>query len=260
MVLILHFWEFAEPLDIVVQILDNAINNLSQEPILIHLSGHVHTNDRLAIREIARQVSRQTGKSFETGQDDNADEDDLFGDGVQELALPPPSHLPSLISSLPSLACPTLVILEAFDLFALHGRQALLYCLLDTAQSCRAGHGTHGIAIVGVSTRVDTINLLEKRVKSRFSGRMLRTAGPSTLAEWNDIVEKVLRVSVEEDTSEEFSDMWSSAVDEFLADRTVRSLMSETFGITRDVRMLSQILVCDLLNLVWYTWSLLIVI
>lgn len=177
------------------------------------------------------------------GSDENEEDDNPFGDTVQELALPPPSHLPSLISSLPTLARPTIVVLDAFDLFALHGRQALLYCLLDTAQSCRVGHGTHGIAIVGVSTRVDTINLLEKRVKSRFSGRMLRTAGPSTIAEWNDIAEKVLRVSVDGGVSEEFSEMWSNAIDGFLAERTVKSLLSETFGITRDVRMLSQILV-----------------
>lgn len=191
----------------------------------------------------AWEDSQSRGKSFETGSDENEEDDNPFGDAVQELALPPPSHLPSLISSLPTLARPTIVVLDAFDLFALHGRQALLYCLLDTAQSCRVGHGTHGIAIVGVSTRVDTINLLEKRVKSRFSGRMLRTAGPSTVAEWNDIAEKVLRVSVDEGISEEFSEMWSNAIDGFLAERTVKSLLSETFGITRDVRMLSQILV-----------------
>jgi len=53
-----------------------------------------------------------------------------------------------------TLPRPTIVVLDAFDLFTSHARQALLYCLLDTVQSCRAGEGRKGVAVVGITTRV----------------------------------------------------------------------------------------------------------
>lgn len=49
---------------------------------------------------------------------------------------------------------PVVVVLDGFDLFAEHARQALLYCLLDTVQSCRAGEGSRGLAVVGVTSRI----------------------------------------------------------------------------------------------------------
>lgn len=65
-----------------------------------------------------------------------------------------------------SLPRPTIVILDAFDLFTTHARQALLYCLLDTVQSCRAGEGRKGVAVVGVTTRVVSAYL--RRLRSRL--------------------------------------------------------------------------------------------
>ena len=93
------------------------------------------------------------------------------------------THLPALIGTLTTLSRPTIVLLDSFDLFTNHARQALLYCLLDTVQSCRSGAsrslendnlGAGGVAVIGITTRVDCLNLLEKRVKSRFSGRLVR--------------------------------------------------------------------------------------
>ncbi|KAI0068834.1 hypothetical protein BV25DRAFT_1791509 [Artomyces pyxidatus] len=217
-----------------------ALASLRRPPIVIRLSGHAQHNDRLALREIARQLAQQTGQTFGL-EADAEDEEDENPFAPPEPGLPPPSHLPTLISALPSLARSTVIILESFDLFALHGRQALLYCLLDTAQSCRAGKGSKGITIIGVTTRVDTINLLEKRVKSRFSGRMLRTSGPRHFSQWIDIARNALSAPIPQ-PQEEWTSCWSDAVEQFLADRVVKEALSDTFSLTRDVRMLSQIL------------------
>jgi origin recognition complex subunit 4 len=157
------------------------------------------------------------------------------------LPLPPPSHLPTLISALPTLSRPTVLVLESFDLFAIHGRQALLYCLLDTVQSCRAGKDSKGIAVIGVTTRVDTINLLEKRVKSRFSGRMLLTAGPSTLDDWVSIARNALTVKPSP-RNEDWEVWWAAAVEKFLKDRSVQAALSETYNLAKDVHLLSKIL------------------
>ncbi|KAG2077387.1 hypothetical protein BDR04DRAFT_1066045 [Suillus decipiens] len=214
-------------------------------PIVIRLSGHTELNDRLALREIARQLSLQTGKTYlgELNNDDDQDDDDNpFLDAGPSIDIPPPSHLPALVSALTTLSRPVVVILDAFDLFALHARQALLYCLLDTAQSCRVGQGHNGIAVIGVTTRIDTINLLEKRVKSRFSGRMLRTAAPTGLSFWMKLIERVLRVRVES-SEEEWEPLWTLAIDNFMADRKVLEQIQETIAVTHDIRVLQRILV-----------------
>jgi origin recognition complex subunit 4 len=127
------------------------------------------------------------------------------------------------------------VVLEAFHLFAEHARQALLYCLLDTAQSCHShSSGTYaasnrsttcGIAVIGVTTRIDSLNLLEKRVKSRFSGRVIRVSPPNTLDQYLAVAKSVLEAPVmakdyrnddfdiDAALLEEWEMTWSSAVE-----------------------------------------------
>jgi hypothetical protein len=55
-------------------------------PIIIYLSGHAQTNDRLAMREIARQLVLQSGEALDVPLgDDNLEADDEDGGpaGVQ---------------------------------------------------------------------------------------------------------------------------------------------------------------------------------
>lgn len=230
--------------------IEQAISELSDRPIVIRLSGYAQTNDRLAMREIAWQLAEQTGQSLlpNGGDDDANDEDENpFIDQTEPIiALPPPSHLLALISMIPTLPRPTVIVLDAFDLFALHARQALLYCLLDTAQSCRVGQGRNGLAIIGVTTRVDTINMLEKRVKSRFSGRMLRTACPRTLHEWIGAAKSALCTPIQpvENEDSEWPRMWENSVSLFFEDQATAEALRETYSLSRDARMLNRILVC----------------
>lgn len=57
-------------------------------------------------------------------------------------------------------------VIDEFDMFATHARQTLLYNLFDIAQARKAP-----IAVLGCTTRMDVVEMLEKRVKSRFSHR-----------------------------------------------------------------------------------------
>lgn len=235
------------------QLLEEAISALSERPIVVWLSGHVQTNDRLAMREIAWQLAEQTGKSLLPADQDGEDEEENpFANNEDTIiALPPPSHLLALISMIPTLSKPTIIILDGFDLFALHARQALLYCLLDTAQSCRVGAGSKGLAVIGVTTRVDTINMLEKRVKSRFSGRMLRTASPRKLDVWVRAAKTALCTPLghddDEDDEDDWSRKWESSVNMFLSEPRVLEVFRETFSLSRDVRLLGRLLVRFLL-------------
>lgn len=63
----------------------------------------------------------------------------------------------------------TVLILDNFDLFCDHPRQTLLYNLFDIAQSKKAP-----ICVLGLTRKVDAFDRLEKRVKSRFSHRIIQ--------------------------------------------------------------------------------------
>ncbi|KAI0650378.1 origin recognition complex subunit 4 C-terminus-domain-containing protein [Trametes meyenii] len=271
------------------RMVERAIAALPGNPIVVRLSGHAQYNDRLAIREIAWQLAQQTGHSFlpANDEDDENNEENApdvplaatlppedtdenpFVDAPSaaeqgpslSVTLPPPAHLLALISMIPTLPRPTIIVLDGFDLFASHARQALLYCLLDTAQACRAGPAAaaapggpsaSGMAVVGVTARVDTINLLEKRVKSRFSGRMIRTAGPARMGHWLALTRAALGVSIDgegagEDAEtkalrEEWGSVWAKAVDIFIGNDAGLEALRETYALTRDYQALRRIL------------------
>ncbi|KAG6831601.1 hypothetical protein H0H92_009074 [Tricholoma furcatifolium] len=252
------------------RLVEHCISSFSEaKPFVLRLSGWTQHSDRLAMREIAYQLSQQTGTSFLSedisGEMDEAEEPYSVLDSLASNKMLSASQLPSLISVLPTLDRPTIVILDGFDLFTLHPRQALLYCLLDTAQSCRAAVGTQGIAIIGVTSRIDSVVHLEKRVKSRFSGRMIRTAPPSTLQMWEAIARSILLSNFDDfiddelrddDNITEWHEIWTIAVEQFLQDSRVQKIWNETFSITRDIRMFSRILTRAILPLAPSSFSL----
>ena len=231
----------------------------SDTPVVVRLSAHCQSNDRLAMREIARQIQEQQGSSLlPTEEDEGESSDD--GSTVVGMDLPPSSQLPSMIAALPGLGRPVIIVLDGFDGFAAHARQALLYCLLDTVQSCCGGShtvkidnkladshtdatdegsnsstredspasvgdgdrhvamntpkGGHGLLVIGITSRVDCLTLLEKRVKSRFSHRIMRVGTPSSLDGFLTHLGAVLRV--EEDsklpTAQEWDKLWTASV------------------------------------------------
>ncbi|KAJ1496153.1 hypothetical protein T484DRAFT_1759944, partial [Baffinella frigidus] len=63
---------------------------------------------------------------------------------------------------------PTFFILEEFHAFAAHPRQSLIYNLLDMTQQPRMQ-----TVVLAESSALSCIELLEKRVRSRFSGRQI---------------------------------------------------------------------------------------
>lgn len=234
----------------IMQLVERAIKALKDRPIVIRLSGWAQNNDRLAMREVARQLSEQTGQSYlnDEAGDADIDAENPFAEPDDVVTLPPPSHLPALISVLPTLSRPSVVILDSFDLFALHPRQSLLYCLLDTVQNCRAGSGSKGMVVIGVTARIDTINLLEKRVKSRFSGRTLRTAAPPSSEYWLDVAGRILGSPVNTN-QQEWQPIWNASITGFMQDPKVIEIFRESFAMSRDMRTLGQILVSPTITL-----------
>lgn len=121
--------------------------------MIVHLNGFIQTDDGAALKSITKQLNLETavgGKVFTAFADNLAFLLDCLKSGDKK-------HSKSVV-----------FILEEFDLFCSHGNQTLIYNLFDVAQSAQAP-----ICVIGLTRRNDVIELLEKRVKSRFSHRQI---------------------------------------------------------------------------------------
>lgn len=113
-------------------------------------------------------------------------------------------------------------ILDEFDLFTTHSRQTLLYNLFDIAQSRKAP-----IAVLGLTTRVDVVESLEKRVKSRFSHRYVYLSLPKSIPAFWEICKYGLIADSEDLDAEgldvktsgfvDFNSYWQSMIEDLYA-------------------------------------------
>ena len=91
------------------------------------------------------------------------------------------------------IAKSVIFVLDEFELFAAHPRQTLLYNLFDIAQARKAP-----VAVIGVTTKVNVVDSLEKRVKSRFSHRYVHLSLPKSLATFWDVCKQAITVAKED--------------------------------------------------------------
>lgn len=120
--------------------------------LIVHLDGNLHTDDRLALKSATVQM-----------QLENATNGKVFGSFAENLAF-----LLACLKAGNKKSKSVVFIMEEFDLFCTHHNQTLLYNLFDVSQSAQAP-----ICVLGITCRLDVVELLEKRVKSRFSHRQV---------------------------------------------------------------------------------------
>ncbi|CAL5869693.1 uncharacterized protein PFLUO_LOCUS3923 [Penicillium psychrofluorescens] len=147
---------------------------------VVRLNGFLHTDDRLALREMWRQLGR------ETDTEDDVAKVSSYADTMATLLalLSHPEDIfgPSGEGGAVTAAKAVVIILDEFDLFVTHPRQTLLYNLFDIAQARKAP-----VAVLGLTTKVDVTEMLEKRVKSRFSHRYVYIPLPRSFETFSNI-------------------------------------------------------------------------
>ncbi|KAF7517085.1 hypothetical protein PCG10_001566 [Penicillium crustosum] len=165
-------------------IVESIISSLRKEHSndfhVVRLNGFLHTDDRLALREMWRQLGR------EMNTEDDAAKVSSYADTMATL-LALLSHPEELFGASGDPGSKTaaksiVILLDEFDLFVTHPRQTLLYNLFDIAQARKAP-----IAVIGLTTKVDVTEMLEKRVKSRFSHRYTYVPLPRSFETFSDI-------------------------------------------------------------------------
>ena len=159
---------------------------------VVRLNGFIHTDDKIALREIWRQLGREMELDDEESSSKN------YADTLTTL-LALFSHPAELGREQPDQVTKSLVfILDEFELFASHPRQTLLYNLFDIAQSRKAP-----IAVLGLTTRIDVAESLEKRVKSRFSHRYVHLGLAKSFVTFQEACKAALCVRYDELPPEE---------------------------------------------------------
>ncbi|XP_053554256.1 origin recognition complex subunit 4 isoform X2 [Bombina bombina] len=137
-------------------------------------------------------------------------------------------------------SCPVLFILDEFDLFAHHKNQTLLYNLFDIAQSAQTP-----VAVIGLTCRLDVMELLEKRVKSRFSHRQIHLLNSFKFTEFLKIFQDQL--SLPPDFPDlDFAEKWNNNIESLLENKTVEDVLQKQFNSTKDVRSLHMLLLLSL--------------
>ncbi|XP_004346747.2 hypothetical protein CAOG_05062 [Capsaspora owczarzaki ATCC 30864] len=186
---------------------------------VVRLNGLIHTDDRLALRDIASQLKVQ--RALETGN-------------LSSFA----AALAFILETLRNgsrQSQPLIVILDEFDQFAHHAKQTLLYNLFDLVQSAEAP-----MIVLGLSCRLDVIELLEKRVKSRFSHRQIHFLHNFGFDEYLSIARNSLLIAgAEHDAA---ISAWNAQVAEAMNDRSLVAALQVQFDLSKDPRVISTVL------------------
>ncbi|GAQ80948.1 hypothetical protein KFL_000670060 [Klebsormidium nitens] len=195
-------------------IVDGVIRDLQEEfqerVTVVRLNGLVHADERTALKEIARQLCEDNDLAISSKT------------STFELNL---RFLTDILTECVKAHRAVIFVLDEFDLFAQRPKQTLLYNLLDAIQSSKTQ-----AAVVGISCRMDADELLEKRVRSRFSHRRLQVLEPKA-NELVSILADALRLPPSFPYPE-FADRFNKRVEEVLADPDVQSILD--FHISRN--------------------------
>ncbi|XP_054828686.1 origin recognition complex subunit 4 isoform X2 [Eublepharis macularius] len=193
--------------------------------LCVHLNGLLQTNDKIALKEITRQLDLE-----------NVVGDKVFGSFAENLAF----LLEALKRGDRAHSCPVLFILEEFDLFVHHKNQTLLYNLFDISQSAQTP-----IAVIGLTCRLDILELMEKRVKSRFSHRQIYLMNSFDFKKYVNFCKEQLSLPPEF-AEKNFAQKWNKNVQHLFEDKIMQDVLQDQFHYSKDLRSLYMLLMLAL--------------
>jgi len=103
------------------------------------------------------------------------------------------------------------MVLDQFEYFCSRARQTLLYNLFDIAQEA----GVH-LSVIGTSEKMDVMDSLEKRIRSRFSMRHLELALPTTMDGLVQVLMAQLKLPANSQLKTQFISQFSKHVESAL--------------------------------------------
>lgn len=194
--------------------------DIRENLLQVHLNGLLQTDDKIALKEITRQLHLE-----------NTVGDKVFGSFAETL-----QFLLDALKSGGQTSKPVLFVLEEFDLFAFHRNQTLLYNLFDISQSAQTP-----ICVLGITCRLDVIELLEKRVKSRFSHRQLHMFNSLNFSEYQQLFTVLLRLG-QDFPDQKTTAQWNTNIQSLSEDKSMVDILHRQYEYSKDVQSLQQLM------------------
>lgn len=221
-------------------ILNKAIESLKEKYsdlfMTIKLNASLHSDDKIALREIARQLDMNSNKFGTTSGETTTFEQRAISDTFTNILLTLDSNAPGReYDEEKEHPTPVIVIIDGIEKFTSNIKQTLLYNIFDLSQSSKIP-----IAVIGVSTMITTRELLEKRVRSRFSQRIIDiTRAESMELFWNNakLNFSVAPKCFSEFRNKEYPEQWNKYI-ELLNDRpsSLKKIIFKFFYATKNYK------------------------
>eukprot|EP00731_Ephydatia_muelleri_P032304 Em0023g811a len=214
-------------------VVEDTFRELSSNPkckgnfIKVYLNGLIHTDDRLALLDIAHQLQVET----------NMDE---------SLHLSYASALNYLLTTVHSggrASKSVIFILDSFDLFTHHKNQMLLCNLFDFTRSANTP-----IAIVGLTRRLDVTEMLEKRLRSRYSHRQILLLCDYRFEEYMEISRSLLSLP-DSFTDKAYLKEWRLHLEELLKSPKVVTVLRKQHAVSPNLHTLKSLLMLPVCKL-----------
>lgn len=129
-------------------------------------------------------------------------------------------------------------IIDNFELFCSHHNQQLLYGLFDVVQSA-----LFPVCVLGVSSRYDVVEMLEKRVKSRFSHRQI-FIDPASDDHFDTYVNNFKKVLNVPDSVHKKASKWNRQIETICQDDKCLRALKQYFQVDATYSILKLLVFC----------------
>lgn len=199
--------------------------------ITIRLSGSLHATEQHAVREIARQLDVSLGNLREVSMSSSF-EQRAISDTFNNILL----TLEASANQEKNQGLPIRIIfvIDEIEKYTDTPKQMLLYNLFELTQNPKVP-----ICVVGVTAKVNIRDLFEKRVRSRFSQRIITTQLPANLEEFWLNASATLKIDnnrLDKFRNGIYPKKWNDIIDELYTKPSgLRNAMYQCFFTTKSI-------------------------
>jgi len=208
-------------------LVQRCLENFAGNVDIVNLNGILQTNDVAAVKAIAKQLNQSVEVEDETDEDSVSN---ALGDMLKRVRRP------------------LVIVVDEFDRFALDRapeKQSLLYSLLNHTHNDKKQ-----LLIIGISCRLDALDSLEKRVRSRISQNSLLLLNEWSFEKYLEYAKQMM-VLPKNGKDNRDVDTWNKAVETTVSHPDVKACLERHYDANRSLQRLQQYLVaiislCDI--------------
>lgn len=223
-------------------LVEKAMENLASSEsgvfIAIRLSGSLQATEQHVVREIARQLD--AALHTEKSADSSTFEKRAISDTFANILLTLETSVESRKDKESTKELPTRIIfvIDEIEKYTDTPRQMLLYNLFELTQNPKVP-----ICVLGVTTKVNIRDMFEKRVRSRFSQRIITTHLAGSLEEFWGNASQTLRIEAikfAQFGDQQYPKKWNEYIDTLDKMKPVLQTLYQCFFTTKSIGEFKQ--------------------